>query len=242
MIGPFKRREIIGDATLYLADAREMLPCLRDVSTICTDPVWPNCPPYTVPGSDDPWGLWAATCQAFPPELMRAVVVMRCDSDPRFLASVPERLSFFRSMQLPYAIPGYMGRVLGGDETAYWFGAAPKFARGRQVVPGRGPIVQPGGRPPNGHPMPRAQAHFDWLVEWCSDSDDVVCDPFMGSGTTGVSCLRLGRRFIGVEIHPTFFDIACERIAAEHRRPALDLRDRRRPLQSTTVDIFGVAT
>jgi site-specific DNA-methyltransferase (adenine-specific) len=42
----------------------------------------------------------------------------------------------------------------------------------------------------------------------------VVLDSFMGSGTTGVACVQLGRGFIGIEIEPRYFDIACERIAA----------------------------
>jgi DNA modification methylase len=40
----------------------------------------------------------------------------------------------------------------------------------------------------------------------------ILLDPFMGSGTTGVACAKLGRRFIGVEIDPVYFDIACRRI------------------------------
>ena len=39
-----------------------------------------------------------------------------------------------------------------------------------------------------------------------------ILDPFMGSGTTGVACMNLGRKFIGIEIEPKYFDIACERI------------------------------
>lgn len=230
------RREVIGDATLYLGDARKMLRDLQDVTTIITDPIWPNCPKGTIAGSDDPWGLWAATCAAVPASVKRMVVVMRCDSDPRFLSLLPSRLPFFRSMQLPYVIPGYLGRVLGGDETAYWFGAPPATAAGRMIVPGRGPMVQPGGRPPNGHPMSRAQAHFDWLIEWCSDHDDVVCDPFMGSGTTGVACAKLGRRFVGIEIEPRYFDLACARIATEHRRPPLPLKTKAHPEQIEMIE------
>lgn len=213
------RKEIIGDATLYLGDARAVLPTLGPVATICTDPVWPNCPPGAIQGAEDPHGLWAAACGAFPDHL-RLVVVMRIDSDPRMLALYQAK-RFFRAMILPYVMPGYLGRVLGGDELAYWFGDPPAVAKGRQVVPGRGPMVQPGGRPPNGHPMSRAQPHFDWLVNWCSDEGETVLDPFMGSGTTGVAAARLGRPFVGIEIEPRFFDIACRRIEAAQQEPRL---------------------
>ena len=46
-----------------------------------------------------------------------------------------------------------------------------------------------------------------------------VCDPFMGSGTTGVACVQLGRRFVGVEIDEGYFDIACERISRAEKQP-----------------------
>ena len=48
---------------------------------------------------------------------------------------------------------------------------------------------------------------------------DIVLDPFMGSGTTGVACAKLGRKFIGIEIEPKYFDIACERIQKAYDQP-----------------------
>ena len=54
-----------------------------------------------------------------------------------------------------------------------------------------------------------------------SDKDDTVCDPFMGSGTTGVACMNLGRKFIGIEIEPKYFDIACRRIEDAQRQQRL---------------------
>lgn len=53
------------------------------------------------------------------------------------------------------------------------------------------------------------------LMEWCvSRTKGVVLDPYMGSGTTGVACINLGRPFIGIEKHPGHFETACRRIAA----------------------------
>jgi DNA modification methylase len=54
------------------------------------------------------------------------------------------------------------------------------------------------------------------LMEWCigqlESKPATILDPFMGSGTTGVACANLGRKFIGIEIEPRYFDIACKRI------------------------------
>lgn len=53
------------------------------------------------------------------------------------------------------------------------------------------------------------------LVADFTEPDDIVLDPFAGSGTTGVACLRLGRRFVGIEKDPTYAALARERLSAE---------------------------
>lgn len=60
------------------------------------------------------------------------------------------------------------------------------------------------------------------LMEWCLFRLKVgrhVMDPYMGSGTTGIACVRTGRRFSGVEIEPKYFDTACRRISAALAAP-----------------------
>lgn len=208
----------IGGATLYLGDCREILPTLGPVDALITDPVWPNCPVGLLPGSQDPNALWGQAWQVMP-QLRRAVVVMRHDSDPRFLSPVP--LPYLRAVFLPYALPGYIGRFLGGDEIAYCFGTPIPSADGQRVIPGRAPSAQPSDRPPNGHPCSRALSHFRFLIRWWSEAGETILDPFMGSGTTGVACAKLGRKFIGIEIEEKYFDIACERIEAAYRQPDL---------------------
>jgi DNA modification methylase len=66
----------------------------------------------------------------------------------------------------------------------------------------------------SGHPaiFPVSLPHE--LIQSFTQPGDAVCDPFAGSGTTGVACARLGRRFIGIEIEERYFDIACRRIEA----------------------------
>ena len=48
---------------------------------------------------------------------------------------------------------------------------------------------------------------------------DIACDPFMGSGTTGVACAKMGRKFIGVELEEKYFDIAVRRIEDAYKQP-----------------------
>jgi site-specific DNA-methyltransferase (adenine-specific)/modification methylase len=58
---------------------------------------------------------------------------------------------------------------------------------------------------------------MEWCLEWIEAR--TILDPFMGSGTTGVAAVKLGRRFIGIEIEPKYFDIACRRIQDAIDRP-----------------------
>jgi site-specific DNA-methyltransferase (adenine-specific) len=61
----------------------------------------------------------------------------------------------------------------------------------------------------------------------------IVLDPFMGSGTTGVAAVNLDRAFIGIEIEPKYFDIACRRISDELKRPRLPFEEAKKPVQET---------
>jgi len=64
-----------------------------------------------------------------------------------------------------------------------------------------------------------------WFVNWINDltdEDDTILDPFMGSGTTGVACVKTGRNFIGIEIDPDYYAIAEKRIAEAQMQPVLE--------------------
>jgi len=65
------------------------------------------------------------------------------------------------------------------------------------------------------------------LMEWCvAMTTGTVLDPYMGSGTTGLACLRLGRPFVGIELDPHYFQVACDRLAAAARQGQLFLMSR----------------
>lgn len=80
------------------------------------------------------------------------------------------------------------------------------------------------------HPSQKPVELMVWSIEQVGPAETVM-DPFMGSGTTGVACVRLSRKFIGIEIEPKYFDIACRRIADELRRPRLALEPRAKQVQ-----------
>lgn len=69
------------------------------------------------------------------------------------------------------------------------------------------------------HPTQKPAALFERLVSVVSPPGGLVLDPFAGSGTTGVACLRLGRRFIGWERDPNYFEIACRRLRGDEAKP-----------------------
>jgi DNA modification methylase len=73
------------------------------------------------------------------------------------------------------------------------------------------------------HPTQKPLRLMNQIVLWCSGVGDVVCDPFMGSGTTGIACIRQGRRFIGVEMDAGHFATARRRLENELRQGLLPL-------------------
>jgi DNA modification methylase len=70
------------------------------------------------------------------------------------------------------------------------------------------------------HPTQKPVALMEWCLGFLPNSQTIL-DPFMGSGTTGVACQKLGRSFIGIELDPEYFDIACRRIDEATRQPDL---------------------
>jgi hypothetical protein len=67
------------------------------------------------------------------------------------------------------------------------------------------------------HPSPKPIEAMLWIVRRCTDPTDIILDPFMGSGTTGVAAVQLGRRFLGFEINQEYCDLANKRIEAARK-------------------------
>jgi site-specific DNA-methyltransferase (adenine-specific)/modification methylase len=223
------REETIGDARLILGDCLEILPTLGKVDAVVTDPVWPN---NTLEEfvSIDPEALfgqmWRMCARSNNPK--RAVIHLGCDSDPAMLAWI--KLPFFRVAWLEFAMPGHMGRLLKTGDVAYMYGEPPRSIPGKHLISGKC-VSHFNFEKEADHPCPRKIEHVSWCVNQFTEPEDVTLDPFMGSGTTGVACANLGRRFIGIEIEPKYFDIACRRIADAYKQPRLFEDEKPKPVQ-----------
>jgi len=69
------------------------------------------------------------------------------------------------------------------------------------------------------HPTQKPVALMEYLI--MRHTARTILDPFMGSGTTAVACIRTGRKFIGIEKEPRYFDIAVKRVEEEFARTSL---------------------
>lgn len=203
---------------VVLGDARRVLPQLEldpARTVIITDPVWPNAPEGLF-GVEDPAALFLEVAGLFPRAARRAVVQLGCTSDPRILSGMPAALPFVRVCWLRYAVPSYLGTVLGSGDVAYVFGSHEPPA-GRKLLGGECTSNHPTGREVLWHPTPRKLEHVRWLVEQCTRPDDLVLDPFAGSGTTLLAAREAGRRTLGIEQDPAFVDGIRRRVSEQRR-------------------------
>jgi site-specific DNA-methyltransferase (adenine-specific) len=72
------------------------------------------------------------------------------------------------------------------------------------------------------HPAQKPERLMERIAALVSDAGDLILDPFMGSGTTGVACINTGRKFIGIELNEEYFDIACRRINKAQKQGSLN--------------------
>tara|TARA_R110000772_G_C13310276_1_gene440146 strand:- start:5755 stop:6552 length:798 start_codon:yes stop_codon:yes gene_type:complete len=81
------------------------------------------------------------------------------------------------------------------------------------------------------HPTQKPENLMKYIINTYTKEKDIVLDFTMGSGTTGVACAKLGRKFIGIELDPDYFEIACERIRKAYEQPDLFIAPPQRTIQ-----------
>lgn len=216
----------IGNATVYLADAFTLMPTLGEVDAIVTDPPYN---PKTHRGARSAKSLKESqidfdslTEQQFTEFCANSVaqarrwVVMSCAWQHAALlekAGVPlVRLGIWHK---PNGAPQFTGdrpgmgweaiAILHREGRKHWNGGGHHAVWVCNVERGEHPTQKP------------LKLVMDWVAKF-TDAGETVLDPFMGSGTTGVACARLGRRFIGMEKREDYFNLAVRRITDAHRQ------------------------
>lgn len=239
---------IIGNATLYLGDCMDVLPTLPRVDAVITDP------PYSErchSGHDSGAGKardgsereslgYAALSLADVDRLAEAYasachgwIVWMTDSDLALaVRSALERQGRYAFAPLPFYHPGRSVRLTGDGPSSWtdWIVVARTKAQskwgtlpgGYVAGPGWNDKARMGGKP---------TLLMDALVADYSRPGQVVLDTHMGAGTTGVSCVKAGRKFIGCEIAPDVFDIACKRIEQAQAQPDMFIHQVAAPVQ-----------
>ena len=87
------------------------------------------------------------------------------------------------------------------------------------------------------HPTQKPIALMEWCLRFVEGAKTII-DPYMGSGTTGVACVKLGRKFTGIELDPDYFEIACERIRKAYEQPDFFVEQPSKPIEPEQQDML----
>jgi DNA modification methylase len=200
---PWTRKEVIGDCTLYLGDCLSIMPALGKVDACLTDP------PYGI-------GITKSNRLA----VSRGMGGKSWDDVAPDLSAIPDVPSIIwggNYFDLPPTRcvlvwdKNNAGRDFADFEMAWT--NLDQVAR-RMILR---PMNMDGGKV---HPTQKPIAVMQWCLGFLPNAETIL-DPFMGSGTTLVACAKLGRKGIGIELDPDYFEIACKRVQAAYDQPDL---------------------
>jgi DNA modification methylase len=221
------RKEILADGVeCWLGDCREILPTLGNVDAVVTDP------PYGI-GADEAAsknkGKWGWTYygesqwdrQRPPSDLIEHLLTLGkyqiIWGGNYFTDLLPP------TMQWLIWDKGQRDFSLADFEMAW----SSQKAAARIIDYPRALALQDGKE----HPTQKPVDVMKWCIERLPSKANTILDPFMGSGTTGVAAVKLGRKFIGIEIEPKYFDIACKRIFEALKQPDMFIEKPKPPKQ-----------
>lgn len=83
------------------------------------------------------------------------------------------------------------------------------------------------------HPTQKPLGVIEWCINHLPEAAETILDPFMGSGTTLVSCVKTGRKGIGIELDPDYYEIACKRVEDAYKQPDLFVAPPSKPVQES---------
>lgn len=210
-------KEIIGNAELWLGDCYEILPSISGFECIVTDPPYGiamNCN-YRERGRGK-LGL----CNDYPD-----VIGDDVPFDPSAILALGVPTILFGANYFADKLPPSSGWLVwdkerpdGLDQSTCelaWTNYVKGVRRFRYLWNG---MMRAGERGENYHSTQKPVALMEWILTLKWTPEGAVLDPFMGSGSIGVACMNLGRRYIGIEIDNDYFDVACRRIDNAQRQ------------------------
>jgi|TARA_R110000824_G_scaffold387004_1_gene582127 DNA modification methylase len=219
------RVERIGDATLYLGDCLEIMATLDPVDAVVTDP------PYGMGFQSNHRKIrHAKIANDETPDALSWV----CSVNARHSKYIFCRWDNLADIESPKSLIVWVKNNWSMGDLDH------EHARQTEKIlfyPGPEhyfPVPRPTDciyAPRSGnelHPTEKPLQLMRPVVKWTAGT---VFDPFMGSGTTGVACAKLGRKFIGIEIDEKYFDIACERIQKACDQPDLFIESPKKAVQ-----------
>lgn len=198
----------IGGATLYLGDCMDILPTLDKVDAVITDPPYGIADDYLKPSNKGEWSnLYSEKINwdSFAPEDAVKISISLADKaiiwGGNYFSLQPKR---------GWLIWDKMQSHTSGHAELAWTNLDIPI---RSFAYSRAQLSTENKQHPTQKPV--------GLMTWCIDlagSPQTIFDPFMGSGTTGVAAIQMGRKFIGIEREPKYFEIACKRIEQATRQ------------------------
>ena len=202
----------IGRATLYLGDCRDIVPGLPALDAIVSDP------PY---GMSFQSNYRAQQHERIANDENEDLLLWACGLAPRHssylfcrwdnLFSVPKPKSLITWVKNNWSMGDLEHEHARQTEVALFYpGPQHDFPKSRQTDVIRAPRT---GN--EHHPTEKPVQLMRAMIEW---TRGVILDPFMGSGSTGVAAVQMGRDFIGIECEPKYFEIACRRIEEAQRQ------------------------
>lgn len=239
-----RKEVIIGDCRLILGDCLEILPSLAGVKAVVTDP------PYKVTsgGFGDLEGGFSGwikdsydnkgkivACDLDWPDWLNLIPGTLLDDAHVYIFSNDRNLSTARSAAEDAGLKFH--RLLVWDKRAAlpgrWYQQTCEFVlfmrKGKAFMindPSSKALQSIFQRDESKHPTEKPVNLCRFYIENSTAPGDLVLDPFLGSGTTGVACAKARRSFVGIELDEGWFNVACERIRRAYGTPDFFSPDR----------------
>jgi DNA modification methylase len=233
-----KRIEVIGDCRLYLADAMQLLPALPKADLIVSDVPYALTAGGPSKGVGTMSGIFSAerytndgqiVSATVPfPEMMAALYATLADDADCYVMANDKNVHPLTQAALDAGFQ--LHNLLVWDKVSptanRWYMKNLEFTlylwkgRARTINdPSSKQLLRGGIDKVSGHPTEKPVYLMAEYIRNSSQRGDLVLDPFMGSASTAIAALNLGRKFIGIEIHEPFFEMAVARVAAAYDRP-----------------------